>query len=239
MGLDEKAKSIQGVNNLTRTQRILSIDPKRGVEGFCCRKKALGRVHYGIIPFSRNQRGSRREKEKELQLRLLTYRLSLLRALSSLNKSLQLFEKSKKCPRREEVSDDVAAKFSADTCIYSDPGLMLKDVNQLLFREDETRLTKIGASRVVNWGLTGVFHRLYKAANEAVIQTKDRLMQQYMLGETDTWDAAKDIEISEQWKNLEELKDEVEDVEPKEQSDVTGQVNKDDIEVDPPKSPIV
>ncbi|KAK1589015.1 hypothetical protein Q3G72_029646 [Acer saccharum] len=38
-------------------------------------------------------------------------------------------EKSKKRARREEVSDDVVAKFLMDTCLYSDLSLMLKEVN--------------------------------------------------------------------------------------------------------------
>ncbi|KAK0607075.1 hypothetical protein LWI29_008907 [Acer saccharum] len=209
-------------------------------------------------------------------------------------------ENSKKQPRREEISDDVMARFPTDTCHYSDPGPILKEVDQLLFPKDKTRLTKIGASRVVDWGLTGaiqsqiflrkdvknlskkftslsssnsklkkevretksgaekalkevsdklakveeenarlraflksskenmsqtddmlvdVIERLDKATDKAVIQTRGRLMQQYLLGETDTWDVAKDIEIWEQWKKLKELEDEVEDVEPQEQFD--------------------
>ncbi|KAK1586673.1 hypothetical protein Q3G72_004906 [Acer saccharum] len=87
--------------------------------------------------------------------------------------------------------------------------------------------------------LAYAIERLGKVADEVVIQTRVRLMQQYLLGETNTWDAAKDIKIWEQWKELRELEDEAEDVEPKEKSDAARQVNKDDIDVDPPKSPIV
>ena len=57
------------------------------------------------------------------------------------------------------------------------------------------------------------------------------------MGETDAWKPEKDIEIWEQWKKLKELDDQVESVELKNQSDVVGQVSKDVLDVDPPKSP--
>ncbi|KAK1562937.1 hypothetical protein Q3G72_019456 [Acer saccharum] len=72
--------------------------------------------------------------------------------------------------------------------------------------------------------LVDAIERLDKAADEVVIQTRGKLMQQYLLGETDAWHAAKDIKIWEQLKELKELEDEVEDVQPKEQFDHAGQV---------------
>ncbi|KAK0589221.1 hypothetical protein LWI29_011199 [Acer saccharum] len=69
-------------------------------------------------------------------------------------------EKSKKHSCREDVFDDVVVRFSADTCLYFDPSSMLKEVDKLLFLEDENRLTKIVASQVINWGLTVAFQAL-------------------------------------------------------------------------------
>ncbi|KAK2657945.1 hypothetical protein Ddye_010997 [Dipteronia dyeriana] len=37
---------------------------------------------------------------------------------------------------------------------------MLKEVDQLLFPEDEAHLSQIGAYRVVEWGFTGAFQAL-------------------------------------------------------------------------------
>ncbi|KAK1552713.1 hypothetical protein Q3G72_022206 [Acer saccharum] len=62
-----------------------------------------------------------------------------------------IVEKTRKHPRRDEASDKgVVARFPADVFVYFDPGLMLKQVDQLLFLEDETCLTKVGATEVVN-----------------------------------------------------------------------------------------
>ncbi|KAK1592396.1 hypothetical protein Q3G72_024187 [Acer saccharum] len=284
---------------------------KRGVGGCCYKRIVLGRVHCGIIPLSHNQFSF--EEALKRQMERLEKRKGKRAATTSSTPAVifndgvdqpervtPAVENSKKQPRREEISDDVMARFPTDTCHYSDPGPILKEVDQLLFPKDKTRLTKIGASRVVDWGLTGaiqsqIFHRkdvknlskkftslsssnsklkkevretksgaekalkevsdklakveeenarlraflksskenmsqtddmlvdvierLDKATDKAVIQTRGRLMQQYLLGETDTWDVAKDIEIWEQWKKLKELEDEVEDVEPQEQFD--------------------
>ncbi|KAK2659475.1 hypothetical protein Ddye_006008 [Dipteronia dyeriana] len=72
--------------------------------------------------------------------------------------------------------------------------------------EDEAHFSQIWASRVVDWGLTGVFQKLDKAADEAVIQTIGELMYRYLQGETDSWRPDEDIKVWESWKKLKEIK---------------------------------
>ncbi|KAK2662613.1 hypothetical protein Ddye_001187 [Dipteronia dyeriana] len=77
---------------------------------------------------------------------------------------------------------------------------MLKEVDQLFFLEDKTRFSQIEASRVVEWGLTGafqVFEKLDKVDDKAIIQTRDKLMNQHILGEIDSRRPKKDIKVWE------------------------------------------
>ncbi|KAK0571605.1 hypothetical protein LWI29_018762 [Acer saccharum] len=54
--------------------------------------------------------------------------------------------------------------------------------------------------------LTDALERLDKAVDEAVIETRGKLMQEYLLGHTDTWDPEKEIKVWDQWKELKALK---------------------------------
>ncbi|KAK0584706.1 hypothetical protein LWI29_017429 [Acer saccharum] len=73
------------------------------------------------------------------------------------------------------------------------------------------------------------------SADKAVIETRGKLMQEYLLGKNDTWDVEKEIDLWEQWKKLkaldvdEEGEDGEEGTEPKEQIDtvVEGKVSED------------
>ncbi|KAK0574270.1 hypothetical protein LWI29_020737 [Acer saccharum] len=170
--------------------------------------------------------------------------MKLLSSEEALKRQMERLEKRKgkrvantrKHPRRDEASDKgVVARFPADVFVYFDPGPMLKQVDQLLFLEDETCLTKI--DELIAYAI----ERLDKAADEAVIQTKGELLDQYLHGGKEAWEPEKDIEIWQQWKELKALEaeddegDEEDEVEPKEQFDaLEGHASKDNLEIDPP-----
>ncbi|TXG59614.1 hypothetical protein EZV62_014187 [Acer yangbiense] len=187
------------------------------------------------------------------------------------------------------LDEGVVIKFSSDVSVYSDPSSVLKQADQLLFPEDEAHLSKIGASRAVDWGLVGAFQalqsqlflrkyvknlskkvssltfsnskikkeldearssevrakeamkesvagleeeaarlkaslkssedklsqiderlaevmeRLDEVADEVVIETRGKLMHEYLYGVTESWNPDKDIKIWEKWKALKEL----------------------------------
>ncbi|KAK2662802.1 hypothetical protein Ddye_001376 [Dipteronia dyeriana] len=133
---------------------------------------------------------------------------------ASIEPSKPAIRKSKKRPCHDEVGLDegVVIKFPSDVSVYSDPGLMLKYANQLLFPNDESFLSKIKASQVVSWGLPSAFQtndrlvealeRLDKAVEKVVIKTKGKIMQEYLLGHTNSCNTDKDIKMWEQWKEL-------------------------------------
>ncbi|KAK2648398.1 hypothetical protein Ddye_015887 [Dipteronia dyeriana] len=60
----------------------------------------------------------------------------------------------------ESVKLRVVAPFERDIFVYSYPGLILKEVDQLVFPEDDASFDHIGASRVVDWGITDAFQAL-------------------------------------------------------------------------------
>ncbi|KAK2662438.1 hypothetical protein Ddye_001012 [Dipteronia dyeriana] len=53
--------------------------------------------------------------------------------------------------------------------------------------------------------LADALEKLGKVVDEAVIQTRGKLIHHYLLRETDSWRLKNDIEIWEQWKKLKEL----------------------------------
>ncbi|KAK0577798.1 hypothetical protein LWI29_000289 [Acer saccharum] len=83
------------------------------------------------------------------------------------------------------------------------------------------------------------FERLDKAVDKDVIETRGKLMQEYLLGQNDTWDAEKKINLWEQWKKLKalDIDDEGDDgekgVEPNEQIEsIDERVSEDNAEID-------
>ncbi|KAK2641461.1 hypothetical protein Ddye_023224 [Dipteronia dyeriana] len=146
----------------------------------------------------------------------------------------------------DPLTEAVVAKFPVNISVYSDLGPMLKEVDQLIFPKDEDLFSQIGASRVIDLGLMGraalvasekklsdtddmlvdALEKLDKATDEAVIQTNGKLMNQDLLGETDSWRLENVIEIWEQWRKLKKLK-QAEDQ--KDEVDTVGQSGKDAI----------
>ncbi|KAK0573021.1 hypothetical protein LWI29_001975 [Acer saccharum] len=207
-----------------------------------------------------------KRKEKRDAVRSSTPSVVPMEVVDQLESLALATEKSKKHANQEEVFNDIVAR--KDVKKLSKKVASLSSLNSKLKKEvEETKTVAEKALKEVsdklakaeeenaqlraslksseekvsqtNEMLTYAIERLDKATDEAVIQTRGMLMQQYLLGETDTWDATKDIKIWEQWKELKELEDEAKDVEPKEQSDTAGQVSKDNTDADPLKSPIV
>ncbi|KAK0586772.1 hypothetical protein LWI29_012050 [Acer saccharum] len=160
--------------------------------------------------------------------------------------------KKRLCPDEENSDDGLVIKFPFDISIYSYPSLMLKRSDQLLFLEDETRLSKIGTSRAIDWGaqlfrrkdvkslskkvssLTSSNVKIKKVLEEA--RSAEAGAKEAMKGAI-VKDAKKEIDLWEQWKKLKTLDvddddgdDEEKSVESNEQNDVDveGKVSEDD-----------
>ncbi|KAK1557038.1 hypothetical protein Q3G72_016580 [Acer saccharum] len=114
---------------------------------------------------------------------------------------------------------------------------MKKDLNEAKYVEAGAKEAMKGA--VEKLSEADAFERLDKAVDKAVIETRGKLMQEYLLGQNDTWDAEKKINLWEQWKKLKalDIDDEGDDgekgVEPNEQIEsINERVSEDNAEID-------
>ncbi|KAK0604145.1 hypothetical protein LWI29_012518 [Acer saccharum] len=184
VGLDRKAKSIQGLDDVTRTQMILTIDPNERSWKVLLQKESLRKSSsWNHITFV--QSGNPYPQLEDLTKKEVK---NLSRKVSSLTFSNAKIKKD----LMEERSVEFGAKEAMKGTIEMHAGLEKENARLRAFLESSEK--KLAQSDEL---LVDALERLNKATDEAVIETRGKIMQEYLLGQTNTWEAQKDIDVWE------------------------------------------